>query len=523
MFCLMKIMFFTIRGMLLLAAVLATPYAQAKSSAKWTSIRIIIYENRSIGKQNGCSEQHVREHLYARTIHRALDKKGSWPFIVNARSSIDRIIVSVDLLAQPSYRSSITSTLKQGLTDIPSKALIASEIDLVAMENSATLARPQEADRLLWQLIPSLAPQTLANCVSIFDPETDHPGNQWRVGRYQIAFFDSLKSALAEPQLPEIVYDSNTDLTAVDTQGIYKLSIAAGAENGSTAASTDNALFLSLAGRQGAQDHIIAAKQIFITAQEMGIPSKDIRPFGIGGFILFGKPDVLSSFGKRLADARPEAANDQALQIAAYRWARDYVCKIPRGFHMTVGALADSIAFHPYYPFWMDEPICKNENLDTRFSAQAKTNESVALNSQFLSSQPRTGDSYTAPYVSYRFCYGKRDEDLRENAISRAIFFAALRQYLRMDLGTVLDIRETDVEGVCSTLRMIAPSEYHDKIIKEMNAFSPASETFSKRLHAAQIADHCSLDPFNPCQPDAYLQYERKGGSIIKNLVLKQI
>ncbi len=523
MFRLMKNMFYTIRGMLLLAGVLATPYAQAKSSAKWTSIRIIIYENRSIGKQKGCSEQHVREHLYARNIHRALDKKGLWPFIVNARSSIDRIIVSVDLLAQPSDRFSITSTLKQGLTDIPSKALIASEIDLVAMENSATLARPQQADRLLWQLSPSLAPQSLANCVSIFDPETDHPGNQWRVGRYQIAFFDSLKSALAEPQLPEIVYDSNTDLTAVDTQGIYKLSIAARAKNGSTAASTDNALFLSLAGRQGAQDHVIAAKQIFITAQELGIPSKDIRPFGIGGFILFGKPDELSSFGKRLADARPEAANDQALQIAAYRWARDYVCKIPRGFHMTVGALADSIAFHPYFPFWMDEPICKNENLDTRFSAQAKTNESLALNSQFLSSQPRTGDSYIAPYVSYRFCYGERDEDHRVTSISRSIFFAALRQYLRMDLGTVLDVRETEIEGVCSTLRMIAPSEHHDKIIEEMNSFSSASETFSKRLHAAQIAEHCSLDPTNLCQPDVFLQYERKGEGIIKNFTLKQI
>ena len=99
----------------LVLALLGVESVRAEDTPRWTNIRVAIAENREPGRMLGCAEQHIREHVYSRMVHSALDQGGPWPFVVNAQSSIDRIVISVDLLAKASQQKAITSLIEQGL------------------------------------------------------------------------------------------------------------------------------------------------------------------------------------------------------------------------------------------------------------------------------------------------------------------------------------------------------------------------------------------------------------------------
>jgi hypothetical protein len=490
-----KVLKFVYVALFLIASVNGS-CASAASQTDWTNVRVIVYENRKAGKLLGCAEQHIREHIYARNIHKSLDAEGKWPFVVSAQSSIDKIVVAVDILAKKTDRNLIATAIERGLSDKPRFESIESEAWLVTVEEEAASARPQLADRLLWQL--SSAPVALKNCRVKTPSEANLSNRDWKVGYHQIVFFD-------RQQIPDNNFSGgNSQGEAIESRGIFDTTVKGSVSRDDDPSKlTGDALFVGLIEPHNAERHIMAAAQIFLAMRDLAAPPPEVHPFGIGGFILFGKPEVLAKVSARMAMTVPEdldsPAND-AMLTSEISKARNYVCAVPYDQHPSIGSWADAVAFHPYFYFWTHEPACSRTNLNNWKLRPSTKIRSVQLYHQLVSSGSINGEPIKVKSLKYSFCYNYKNQNQEFNSVSRDTLFQAMRQYFRFDIGFVLDIKEKKLSQYCSKIGLIVPLQYHSKIEQEIARFNSKSKILRRRLRSAKIHKDCKEIYSNQCK-----------------------
>jgi hypothetical protein len=331
----------------------------------WTNIQIVIYENRLSGTRPECSDQHLNQRIYARKIHQNLDKKGRWPFVVDARSSIDKILISLKIRASTQDYAIIQSRLEEALHAPTSQALMAAELRLLSGDENARLSKPSQNEMFLQQLARTYGPKLAIDCGTIPGENLALFGvKQNAMPAYQIFFLTEqqmLGTQAVAARKPSKKYVGR--LTQyVEPQGVYSRPIKEQTSGEDQETPPSQTLFVALVGDYSAQQHIIAMAKISRAARDAGLASPDIRPFGIGGFLINAEPNALITLKKNLSNTIKVDTSDMnrfADILFSDATASSAICHARAGTDFQLWI--ETTLTHPYFEFWMNAPECKDD------------------------------------------------------------------------------------------------------------------------------------------------------------------
>jgi hypothetical protein len=338
---------------------------QSAAVSNWTHVQLVIYENRLSGIRPECSDQHFNKRIYARKIHERLDKNGRWPFVVDARSSIDTIVISLKIRASKKDYAIIQSRLEQALHAPTSQALMAAELRLLLVDENLRKSRPSQDEMFFKQLAKTFGPKLAVNCGTVPGENlTSFELKENATPAYQIFFPNEQQMLGIQPVAatkPSKKYVEH--LTKyVKHQSVYSRRNENQATDQKQENMPSNTLFVSLVDDYSAQQHIIALAKIYTAARDSGLANPDIRPLGIGGFLITASSDELIGLEKNLSNVLDIDSSDteklaDILMIDAT--ANSMVCHARTGSNLQLWA--ETTFSHPYFQFWMYAPECKDK------------------------------------------------------------------------------------------------------------------------------------------------------------------
>jgi len=482
----------------------ATPASAGEEQKEWLPIRVVIYESILENDDSGCARQHLGEHIYARSMHDALDKTIENPYTIHAFSSMDKIIISIDVFADPAALKEITRKIAAGLENRPSMAHIASEAILYFYEEKLLREKPVRAQEILSNL-------SVYNGLSLH--ETCSPAHYWNDPNYY-----------AKKEPPDYVIYSFVDekvailsskiqISPIDLPNIFnaaKLTISD--ETTQSHAGEGMYLLILFDGTLRAINLIETVAGIYRSAIALRVKPFKVRPFGRGALIVDASSADIDRLYDHLNKQKDFFESASVIESAIFgEMARAFVCTMPTRKKQDLMTWADLMTMSPYFEFSVYDDVCSSgETLKKLIAKEGlskiKDVKPIVVKKQ-AEKQQNDGKVGDKPNIRFNLCFPRatHTNELLGNDEMMKIFGSALRQYLRMDAGLLLNASLTQGKGDCAIFAIVAPASNGKALSDALNSFDPASPKFQRRLLSSFMKRRCTHgadDNSISCTPD---------------------
>jgi hypothetical protein len=270
--------------------------------------------------------------------------------------------------------------------------------------------------------------------------------------------------------------------------------------------SATNILFVSSPNISSAEQHIVAVARILRAGDSFGLKLRDIKPLGIGAFLVHDTPEDLSKLREIISDAvnidysviNENNFEEVSKLMLSDRVAQDYICMPPTENYDSTSAWADENVANRYFSFWIYSTVCK-QDYSKAWPLRKKYYEQPAeFYTQFLDLTLANKSKSDVPNLKYSMCLNQASHQATVH-LDKQIYYRAIRQHFRLDLGLILNIWEKETDNNCIALKFIAPEVNHIEIVKKIANFQINNPKFVRRLHGASADFYCNGDDVAQC------------------------
>jgi hypothetical protein len=460
---------------------ISSPHFFSSAAAKPQYVRIIIHEHRLHFEKADCLDQHLKEHLYSRLVDKELTDRGLTAFSVDAVSAIDKIIIGVEHWGEPEKLASIAQAASDGIKKRPPAYLVEQERALVTYEDSLLAEAPLLGASVTSALLRE-TPSSNLSCSADQLRLARRDLLDWAPGDYEIYQFKGRGqyTRISSSQLAMSTFPNTWDslqLPPVEARPI-------------SASLTPNALFVAYKGGAEPLSTTKLLAAIYDAIAGSGLESKDVRPFGKAGFVIFGEYRVLFSAQEKLRKtfSQPQKSLEQ-LKNLQRAWAR--ICDYPTPETDENVELFNERIAHTYFEYEAQGQYCRTD------ADLTKTTEGISIftNLIYVAETNPEPPSYSNE-ISLNLCIPEKDfvrEDL-------SIAAYALRRHLRYDVGLALNIKFSKIEGNCVKGLVFAPALNAGALDRSFTDIVSTNESYTARYLASKIIYYCSKGNEAECQ-----------------------
>ena len=444
-------------------------------------IRVAVYEHRMGSLETACSTQHLREHLFARMIDKNLRDLGHSLFLVNATSSLDKIIIKIEFWADNENPTRLAEQIALAISLPPDDLLVEQEQTIVEYEEGLLAATDDMA---------SIASETVLGRASLptFDRACLLEESQRAINRKEGGAkidFDIFERTSSNDyvKLHEERHKAGRHSNVWDT-------ITRKLEKEETNQPL-GALFFAYRGPATAVLTVTAATEVLKLIGKSQAQTLELRPFGKTGFLLLGSPSELAAI-KSVVDqnqiflaAHPSPTITESLGFK-------YVCKpsVDEGKGST--QLANERISHPYFEFWVRDGLCNKKSATAKAYAAPARLDHVAIPKE------GSGEGSIEPTPAFKAKLCLSESHSKKESL--AIASLALRQHFRQDLGLILTMQFKKLDGNCVLANVYSPPQFMDRAIEVIADFDFSDPIFQDRMIGIASQYYCSRSLDKKCE-----------------------